>query len=584
MAKIEVCINGAEKCSFGNDLINDESKFKDNHSLNSIFQSGIDETQKTNENYWSFKNSSKVNSYLDLKAYLKDGHNARETYNYLVDNLKTNRNNPGYVQSSVDSILSAFSTMYDYNKPHKPVADTKEEALEKFLNSTYSKPVEAAICSTIHGLVKDALNDAGIPAVIVSSKAYGGENKERYGGHATLLYQISKNQYISNDYGTSTIVEANNIRDAVRQIYKESGRLSGEKGYFSISGKDGETYSEYLFQNESVYGNDIEKSSHIRENAFMGKNVRKNNSFEINADYAGKTNTRNAEAQVSIALPKKNTSIDIGVARKQSDETSTMLESKSYGAKVSIAHNKKLNRKGTKKLKLNSDLRLANISGKTKNNDYDTLILKGGINAGFEDNVINNRNFGMSLAAKASLVGSGHPDLIAGHGDFRASAEFGASFDKILNKKMKLHTELSAGVVGDFNKLNYTYQDIGVTPGFKSNIDLALTLAPSKKIMTEMYAQGYYLRTNSTEHYGLSGGIQGLYKVSDNVQLYGGFNINKNNKDIDVGLFEESIDKNLFYNIFLGTQIKKNLDFGINFTQDIKSKESSAGVYLRKTF
>ncbi|MBD8972427.1 MAG: hypothetical protein EGQ63_01115, partial [Clostridiales bacterium] len=38
------------------------------------------------------------------------------------------------------------------------------------------------------------------------------------GNHATLLYQVDDNKYVFNNYSQQLTVEANNIKDAIREV------------------------------------------------------------------------------------------------------------------------------------------------------------------------------------------------------------------------------------------------------------------------------------------------------------------------------------------------------------------------------
>lgn len=248
------------------------------------------------------------NSFASLRDYMNEGHDAKETYNYLVDSLKNNKNNPEYVEKVVDNILKNVSYMYDTDISYKPVADSKEETLAVFLQNTKYEDVDGAICSTMHGLVKDALNDAGIPAVLLASKSYidtRNKSNENAGGHATLLYKVEDNKYVHSNYGTTTVIEADNITSAIKALYKQSDELTGERGYISITGSGGKTYEEFLFQDEAVYGRDIEKSNHVKESAFLGDNVKDRSSFGFDISYDNRSETDNIEAEGTIAIPNK---------------------------------------------------------------------------------------------------------------------------------------------------------------------------------------------------------------------------------------------------------------------------------------
>ena len=154
----------------------------------------------------------------DLKNFYNE-HNqsAKETYEYLTNYIKENKENPELVKGTIDHLLGDFSLKYDENKNYGNVGANQEEILNKILNTNEEESLDNFICSTIHEFAMKALQDAGVNAVMISGKNNGA------GNHATLLYQVNDNKYVFNNYSQQLTVEANNIKDAIREVYKKSG-------------------------------------------------------------------------------------------------------------------------------------------------------------------------------------------------------------------------------------------------------------------------------------------------------------------------------------------------------------------------
>ena len=593
MVDINNNVNGSVIINTSDYKIEKNTNNNQQENVNSIFSN----TDANQNNITDFENLTlshqrnaqplNQNSFNILKDYLNNGHSAEETYNYLVDNLKTNKDNPEYVRAVVDNLLVYIRSMYTDDISYEPVAETKEKALEKFLQNGVNVPLKGALCSTMHGLIRDVLEDAGIPAVILASKSYSdptNKDKSHFGGHATLIYQVEENKYVHSNYGNSEVIKADNIRSAVKQLFKHSDRLTIEGGYILLTGKDGETYDEFIFQDEAAYGQDIEKSNHVKENAFLGDNVKDKSSLDFNVDYNSKADASNVEAKGTIAIPKKNVSIDIGMAYKNAGETELMLNSKSYGAMVDVNYKKDFGKDNNQSFKMNIDTKVSTIQGKTEYNNYNTFVLKGGFDFGYENKFFENDTTTLTGGVKASVVGGGLPHPVIGLGDYRLSTEAGLAMENKLGTIGKLNTEISAGFIGDLNKLNYTYQDIGMAPGFKANVKTALTLKPSDNALGMIDAQGYYIKTNTVEHYGASAGIGGAYKVSDDFTAFGKVNLDYNRKDINIGLFNETLDNDLKLNANIGAKLTDNTSVNFNFQEDLRKKDVFLGLNVKKEF
>ena len=567
-------ISSYSKISQLNTRTNNTTKSSnDNEIANSIFSETTNRNSTISSAMLPVDSSGRIaNMSYTLKKYSED-HTEKETYDYLINYLKENKNDSKYIQSTISNLLNNFASHYDDDVNIGKIADSKEEILITFITTPYKEKINNAVCSTIHGLARDILNDVGIPAVLLSSQSVNE-------AHATLLYKINDHEYIHNNYDKSNIIEADNIKGAVKEIFKSDTQINGERGYIFISGKDGRSYEEFLFQDESVYGKDIEKSSHIKETAFLGDNVKTKNTINANASYSNNAEIKNIEAEGTIAIPDKNVSVDIGIATKRNGETDLAIKSSSVGGKIDASYRKDFGENNNQSIKTNVGIKVTNIDVNAVNNNYNTLMLKDNVDVSYENKFFENENLSLKAGAKTSLI---HSTATLTH-DLRLSTEAGIAMKNQLGSVGSIDTELNVGIVGDFTKTSYAGRQYGLTPGIKTNIKTALTLSPTQNGFGKIEAEGYYLKTNTVEHYGASAGVSGAYKFSNNIEGFGGINFNYNHKNIDIGLFKESIDDDMNINSVIGAKISDDATIGLQISEDLKKKDFYAGLTIKKEF
>ena len=156
--------------------------------------------------------------------YVEHNNSGEETYQYFTNYLNENKNNPEVINNTVSSILAELVTKYDKtNIEHGEVGGNQAEYLSTVFSTGKGEETNALICGTIHNFLRDSLQDAGIEAVTV----IGADNSYQKGftNHACLLYKNSDGTYQFNNYGKSATIEANNIKDAVYTVHKETGLL-----------------------------------------------------------------------------------------------------------------------------------------------------------------------------------------------------------------------------------------------------------------------------------------------------------------------------------------------------------------------
>lgn len=264
----------------------------------------------------------------DLKNFYNE-HNqsAKETYEYLTNYIKENKENPELVKGTIDHLLGDFSLKYDENKNYGNVGANQEEILNKILNTNEEESLDNFICSTIHEFAMKALQDAGVNAVMISGKNNGA------GNHATLLYQVNDNKYVFNNYSQQLTVEANNIKDAIREVYKKSGSLENN-GYIALKDGSKMSYQEFALREESVFGKEMDKRDY-NSNTPFDSDVSGKSTIKANVVFSSQGNV-SAVAEGKIAKSNEHSKSELGVSLgyKNNSETSLFQNSTSVGAKA----------------------------------------------------------------------------------------------------------------------------------------------------------------------------------------------------------------------------------------------------------
>ncbi len=99
----------------------------------------------------------------DLRAIQKEnGGSTVKTYEYLMNYIKENKDNPQIIQNTISKLLSNFSAMYDLDKTHAKVGSNQLEVWDKILNTEDGNELDSFICGTIHDSIGQLLEDCGI--------------------------------------------------------------------------------------------------------------------------------------------------------------------------------------------------------------------------------------------------------------------------------------------------------------------------------------------------------------------------------------------------------------------------------------
>ena len=253
--------------------------------------------------------------------------------NFIIENKDTN---PDLVQIAISHLLDNAEHYYDkgtdnwlhisgFTRKHQ--GNSSEEMLLKLMNTKNSECLSGFVCSTISEFGMHVLEECGINAVMLCGD--GGDSN-----HTTLLWQRSDGKFVQNDYGFSHLLNATNIKDAAREVYKNNLGLS-TNGYIYFVDEHG-SYQEFSMKEEAVWGRELDKRDYNNQSVF-NHNVNSKSSINGNVHFS---NRGAVEAEVSGSLAYQNedktkskeTTFALGY--KKSGVTSLADSSVSIGGKV----------------------------------------------------------------------------------------------------------------------------------------------------------------------------------------------------------------------------------------------------------
>ena len=551
----------------------------------------------------------------DLKNFYNE-HNqsAKETYEYLTNYIKENKENPELVKGTIDHLLGDFSLKYDENKNYGNVGANQEEILNKILNTNEEESLDNFICSTIHEFAMKALQDAGVNAVMISGKMNGA------GNHATLLYQVDDNKYVFNNYSQQLTVEADNIKDAIREVYKKSGSLENN-GYIALKDGSKMSYQEFALREESVFGKEMDKRDY-NSNTPFDSDVSGKSTIKANVEFSSQGNV-SAVAEGRIAKSNEHSKSELGVSLgyKNNSETSLFQNSTSVGVKatykkeiqtsddttlyydtkaistytkgnlndVSYHGDSYENPKEVLYSQIESQMKEAgygndklaevkqgidklNITtlGNYANSvpTYISNFIKGGF--GLKKDLVKTDKTTVTNATQASLYGGvvvgteSNGGGISIGGDARVALEDGVQVKNQVGKYTFENT-LNAGVVGD---LKYTSgeQQGGVMFGTKLNASTSATYN-EKNWNIGGEASIYNVTTPSAIERGGNIGFKGGIRTNTGMNIFGQANIGVEKQNLRLGGFNQETENKVRFNTAIGAQINPNTTVTVGYSQ-----------------
>lgn len=551
----------------------------------------------------------------DLKKFYNE-HNqsAKETYEYLTNYIKENKDNPKVLKGTIDHLLGNFSDMYDGNKNHNNVGANQEEVLDKILNTNEAETLDNFICSTIHEFAMKTLQDAGINAVMISGKM------NRAGNHATLLYQVDDNKYVFNNYNQQLTIEANNIKDAIREVYKKSGNLKNF-GYITLQDGSKMSYQEFALREESVFGKEMDKRDY-NSNTPFSSDVSGKTTIKANVEFSSQGNI-SAVAEGTIVKNDDNSKSELGISLgyKNNSETSLFQNSTSVGAKATYKKETEKNDDTTTycDTKIVSTYTKGNLNNiqYTNSRDLDKEAIYSQIEsqmkeAGYSADVLENvkktindipifnksialfntaptyisnflkANFGIKKdlvkSDKTTVTNATQTSLYGGvvvglesngsgigiGGDARIALEDGVQVKNQVGKYTFENT-LNAGVVGD---LKYTSgkQQGGVMFGTKLNASTSATYN-EKNWNIGGEASIYNVTTPSAVERGGNIGFKGGIQTNSGMNIFGQANVGIETQNLRVGGFNEQTENKVRFNTTVGVQINPNTTVMASYNQ-----------------
>ena len=551
----------------------------------------------------------------DLKKFYNE-HNqsAKETYEYLTNYIKENKENPELVKGTIDHLLGDFSLKYDENKNYGNVGANQEEILNKILNTNEEESLDNFICSTIHEFAMKALQDAGVNAVMISGKNNGA------GNHATLLYQVNDNKYVFNNYSQQLTVEANNIKDAIREVYKKSGSLENN-GYIALKDGSKMSYQEFALREESVFGREMDKRDY-NSNTPFDSDVSGKTAIKANVEFSNQGNV-SAVAEGKIVKDNDNSKseLEVSLGYKNNSETSLFQNSTSVGAKATYKKETQTSDDttvyyDTKVISTYTKGNLNDVSYQRGGNENPNEVLYSQIEnqmkeAGYGDdklaevkqgidklNITTLGNYANSVptyisnfikggfglkkdlvktdkttvtnATQASLYGgvvvgtesNGSGTSIGG--DARVALEDGIQVKNQIGKYAFENT-LNAGVVGD---LKYTSgkQQGGVMFGTKLNATTSATYN-EKNWNIGGKASIYNVTTPSAVERGGNIGFRGGIRTNSGMNIFGQANIGVEKQNLRLGGFNQQTENKVRFNTAIGAQINPNTTVTVGYSQ-----------------
>lgn len=551
----------------------------------------------------------------DLKKFYNE-HNqsAKETYEYLTNYIKENKENPELVKGTIDHLLGDFSLKYDENKNYGNVGANQEEILNKILNTNEEESLNNFICSTIHEFAMKALQDAGVNAVMVSGKMNGA------GNHATLLYQVDDNKYVFNNYSQQLTVEADNIKDAIREVYKKSGSLENT-GYIALKDGSKMSYQEFALREESVFGKEMDKRDY-NSNTPFDSDVSGKSTIKANVEFSNQGNV-SAVAEGKIVKDNDNSKSELGVSLgyKNNSETSLFQNSTSVGAKATYKKETQTSNDttvyyDTKVISTYTKGNLSNVSyhGDSYENPKDVLysqiesqmkeagygndklaeikqeinklnittlgnyansiptyisnFIKGGF--GIKKDLVKTDKTTVTNATQASLYGGvvvgteSNGGGISIGGDARVALEDGVQVKNQVGKYTFENT-LNAGVVGD---LKYTSgsQQGGVMFGTKLNASTSATYN-EKNWNIGGEASIYNVTTPSAVERGGNIGFRGGIRTNSGMNIFGQANIGVEKQNLRLGGFNQQTENKVRFNTAIGAQLNPNTTVTVGYSQ-----------------
>ena len=499
--------------------------------------------------------------------YVEHNNSGEETYQYFTNYLNENKNNPEVINNTVSSILAELVTKYDKtNIEHGEVGGNQAEYLSTVFSTGKGEETNALICGTIHNFLRDSLQDAGIEAVTV----IGADNSYQKGftNHACLLYKNSDGTYQFNNYGKSATIEANNIKDAVYTVHKETGLLESG-GQITLHDKNN-SYQEYALSESSAYGNLMDKRDYNAQSPFDNPVSTKTG---IDA-YGNVSTTGNikggGEATFSTQTDNSAQSTIVGIEYRHSGENAEFYNSNSIGIKGSFAKTKALNETNALTYDINGIFShtKGELGGNVEDMSYESLMLKGSV--GVQTQIYGTENTNIYNSGKASLISTGvlgHSNHYSSSYDARLILEDGISISNNQTNQ-NFNGNISGGVVIDTQQDNN-----GMKPviGGKLNIGTGYTVKANDNLLISANAEAYSVFTKASTDSGVQANVGAIWTNPNSDSkincVFGTVGASAESQNLHIGKFTQLTEKNVTFQATAGMEVGKNTRVSLNYSQ-----------------
>ncbi len=546
------------------------------------------------------------NGTLSIESLTNTDGNGAKAYSDLKAYINTNKNNPELLEKSISNLLDEFLRLYDDNEKHIQIGNSQEEIMDKIINAQ-GENIDGFICMTMHEFVMDTLNECGIDAVILSGATSDGS-------HATLLYQLEDGKYVWNNYGNKVVVSASNIKDAIAEIYKNTGDLNS-CGYYTIV--DGKTsYQEFALEREAAFGDKMDKRDYQNLTPFDNK-PDSTNSINGRAEVSTLGNIKvGVDTTLGIEKNNKDAELTFNVEYKRNNETELFLNSQSFGIDSgykSIKHKDNGNdvffdvnltsayttgKTGALDYKIGNQNEIDQIKAGLKNEietlaelrgetyiipdlefyvdskhssedikDFSTFIKTG---AGFTSEITSSDNMSLKHAFQGSLLGGFTLGINNSSifGDARILAEEGLQLQNRAGN-VSLENTISGGLGVDL-RLTGGAQKGSVSPVCKFNIGSGAEYSNQDNLTVGGGVQAYGVVTRPSKEAGVEGNIYGIYRPQDTkVTIFGKLNAGMERQRLTLGGFNEQTENNIKLNTTIGVQLNPKVTVQAGYSREL---------------
>lgn len=541
------------------------------------------------------------------EVYKNSGNSLDATYDYLKNEINSCKDDPEALKNAVTQLLNDAHAYYDHNKEYLQVGKDSKEVLGKLLTNTEEKTIDGLICTTIHEYAMKALKDCGIDSVIVSGTSLEGP-------HATLLYQNTDGKYVWNNYGESIVIDADNIKDAIKTVYKHSGKLVSI-GYLSVC-TDKEAYKEFVYAREVAFGEQMDKrdynsltpadmekitekssvkgrvelstmgSQKVGVDATYAHTTRKDNQIELGVSLESKKNN-----ETELLLSSKSTGLktDFKMVKGDEDKSSWIsvkgivskldgtTDSVKYGASEAYAKNfanslyntlismGKTEENAKTATKVMYESLLEGSSRTTFPIDGHCLFLK--FDAGKKNQIFDNGDTKISNLTNFSLMGGlSLQGLEPTDGDVRILVEDGVNIKNSIGK-VDFDSTINAGIAADIR------QTVGnqiplPSPTAKLSLNSTASYSPNENLAVEASVRAYNVKAKVATETGIGAGVKAVYKPDNSkIKLFGLAKADYENQRLKLGGFNQNTENKVKVNTVFGAEVTPKTTVSLGYSK-----------------